>query len=97
MREEDIMRLLGGIGGVITLIETIIGFNEGRIYYSEAVLLIVSIILATVILFSVIKPGNPVPMNWLLFVGIGIIIIVFSSLAGGILTLIAGFIGYTDK
>ncbi|MFX0073971.1 MAG: hypothetical protein ACFE96_00905 [Candidatus Hermodarchaeota archaeon] len=97
MREEDIMRLLGGIGGVITLIETILGFNDRRLYYSEAVLLIVSIILATLVLFSVIRPGNPVPMNWLLFVGIGIIIIVFSSLAGGILTLIAGFIGYTDK
>jgi hypothetical protein len=97
MREEDIMRLLGGIGGVITLIETVLGFNERRFYYSDAVLLILSIILATLILFSVIRPGNPVPMNWLLFVGIGIIIIVFSSLAGGILTLIAGFIGYTDK
>jgi len=36
-------------------------------------------------------------MNWLLYVGLGIIIIIFSSLAGGILVLIAGFIGYTEK
>lgn len=97
MREEDLMRLLGGLGGAITLIETIIGFNERRIDYSYVIFLIVSIVLAVVILLSVIKPGDPVPLNWLLFVGIGIIIIIFSSLAGGILTLIAGFIGYTER
>jgi hypothetical protein len=36
-------------------------------------------------------------MNWLLFVGLGIVIIIFSSLAGGILILVAGFIGYTER
>jgi len=97
MREEDLMRLLGGIGGVISLIKTIVIFNERRFDYSDVILIIVSIILAVIVLLSVIRPGNPVPMNWLLFVGIGIIIIIFSSLAGGILILIAGFIGYTEK
>ncbi|NHJ21550.1 MAG: hypothetical protein EAX91_11445 [Candidatus Lokiarchaeota archaeon] len=97
MREEDLMRLLGGLGGVITLIETIISFNVRRVDYSYVILLVVSIVLSVVILLSVIKPGDPIPLNWLLFVGIGIITIIFSSLAGGILTLIAGFIGYTDK
>lgn len=97
MREEDLMRLLGGLGGLITLIETIISLNVRMIDYSHVILLVVSIVLSVVILLSVIKPGNPVPLNWLLFVGIGIITIIFSSLAGGILTLIAGFIGYTDK
>ena len=97
MREEDLMRLLGGIGGVISLIEAIMGFNERRFDYSYAILLIVSIVLSVIIILGVVKPGDPVPLNWLLFVGIGIIIIIFSSLAGGILTLIAGFIGYTEK
>jgi hypothetical protein len=97
MREEDLMRLLAGIGGVITLIETSLGFNERNYDTSKVILLIVSIILAIIILLSVLRPGNPVPMNWLLFVGLGIIIIIFSSLAGGILILVAGFIGYTEK
>jgi len=70
LREEDLMRLLGGLGGVITLIETIIGFNERRIDYSYIILLVVSIVLSLIILLSVIKPGDPVPLNWLLFVGI---------------------------
>ncbi|MHA2287656.1 MAG: hypothetical protein ACXABG_02595 [Promethearchaeota archaeon] len=91
------MRLLAGIGGAITLIETILGFNERRFDYSKVVLIIVSVILGVIVILSVIRPGNPVPMNWLLYAGIGIIVIIFSSLAGGILILIAGFIGYSDK
>jgi hypothetical protein len=97
MREEELMRLLAGIGGAITLIETIIGINERNVDSSRVISIVISIILAVLVLLSVTRPGNPVPMNWLLFVGIGIVIIIFSSLAGGILILVAGFIGYTDK
>ena len=97
MREEDLMRLLAGIGGVISLIETILGINERHFDTSKVLLIVISIVLATIIILSVIRPDNPVPMNWLLYVGIGIVIIIFSSLAGGILILVAGFIGYTDK
>ncbi|MBA7583330.1 MAG: hypothetical protein CEE42_15060 [Promethearchaeota archaeon Loki_b31] len=97
MREEDLMKLLAGIGGVITLIETLLGFNEKNIDTSKVILIVISIILAVIVLLSVIRPGNPVPMNWLLFVGVGIVLIIFSSLAGGILILVAGFIGYTER
>jgi uncharacterized membrane protein YfcA len=97
MREEDIMRLLAGIGGAITLIETILGFNERNVDTSKVISIVVSIALSVIVLLSVLRPGNPVPMNWLLFVGLGIVIIIFSSLAGGILILVAGFIGYTEK
>jgi len=97
MREEDLMKLLAGIGGVITLIETILGLNERNVDTSKVILIVISIILAVIILLSVIRPNNPVPMNWLLFVGVGIVLIIFSSLAGGILILVAGFIGYTER
>ncbi len=97
MREEDLMRLLGGLGGGITLIETVLGFNERNFDTSKVISIVISITLAVIILLSVIKPGDPVPMNWLLFVGLGIVILIFSSLAGGILILVAGFIGYTER
>jgi len=97
MREEDLMKLLAGLGGIITLIETISGLNEKNVDTSKVILIALSIILAVIILLSVLRPGNPVPMNWLLFVGVGIVIIIFSSLAGGILILVAGFIGYTER
>ncbi len=97
MREVDLMRLLAGIGGAITLIETILGINERNVDSSRVILIVVSIIIAVIVILSVTRPGNPVPMNWLLYVGLGIVIIIFSSLAGGILILVAGFIGYTEK
>jgi hypothetical protein len=97
MREEDIMRLLAGIGGAIALIDAILGFNGRFIDSSKVIIGVVSIILAIIVLLSVLKPDNPIPMNWILFVGLGIVIIIFSSLAGGILTLVAGFIGYTER
>jgi len=97
MREEDLMRLLAGIGGVITLIESLLGFNVSHFDTSKAMIIVISIVLAVIILLSVLRPSNPIPMNWLLYVGLGIIIIIFSSLAGGILILVAGFIGYTEK
>jgi len=97
MRETDLMRLLAGIGGVITLIETILGFNERNVGTSKVLSIVISIILSVIVILGVMRPGNPVPMNWLLFVGLGIVIIIFSSLAGGILILVAGFIGYTEK
>ena len=61
MREEDLMRLLGGIGGVITLIETTLGFNERRIDYSNVVLIILSIILAVIVLLTVVCTTIPEP------------------------------------
>ncbi|MFX1358150.1 MAG: hypothetical protein ACFFA8_12830 [Promethearchaeota archaeon] len=97
MRNEDLMRLLAGIGGGVALIEAILGFSGRNLDSSRIITLIISIILAVIILLAVIKPDNPVPLNWILLVVIGIIMIIFSSLAGGILTLVAGFIGYTER
>ena len=97
MREEDLMRLLGGLGGAITLIETVMSINERNVDATKVISIVLSIVLSIIILLSVIRPGDPVPMNWLLFVGLGIVILIFSSLAGGILILVAGFIGYTER
>ncbi len=91
------MRLLAGIGGAITLIETIFGINDRNVDPSKVISIVVSIVLAVIILLSVLRPSDPVPMNWLLYIGLGIVILIFSSLAGGILILVAGFIGYTER
>ncbi|MFX0058649.1 MAG: hypothetical protein ACFE85_14595 [Candidatus Hodarchaeota archaeon] len=97
MRNEDLMRLLAGIGGGVALIEAILGFNERNLDSTRIITVVIGIVLAVLVLLAVIRPDNPVPLNWILLVVIGIIMIIFSSLAGGILTLVAGFIGYTEK
>ena len=43
-------------------------------------------------IFSVFKPDNPIPYNWIYLIVFGIVIIVCGSLIGGILVLIAGIL-----
>ncbi|MFX0043528.1 MAG: hypothetical protein ACFE8L_11505 [Candidatus Hodarchaeota archaeon] len=97
MRNEDLMRLLAGLGGVITLIEAILGFGDKRLENVKVITLVIGIILAVIILLSVISPNKPIPMNWIIYVVLGIVMIIYISTIGGILVLIAGFVGYTER
>ncbi|MFX1306669.1 MAG: hypothetical protein ACFFDG_07600 [Promethearchaeota archaeon] len=97
MHNEDIMKLLAALGGVIGLIEAILGFDDRNLEASRVILLILSIILACIILFSIIIPHKFVELNWIICVVIGIVMIIYTSLIGGILVLVAGFVGYTER
>ncbi|MFX1322254.1 MAG: hypothetical protein ACFFAQ_11490, partial [Promethearchaeota archaeon] len=97
MRNEELMRLLAGLGGVITLIEAILGFGDKRLENIKVITLIIGIILAVIILLSVISPNRPIPMNWIIYVVLGVVMIIYISTIGGILVLIAGFVGYTER
>ncbi len=96
MRNEDLMRLLAALGGVIALIEAILGFGDKRLENVKVITLVIGIILAVIILLSVISPNKPIPMNWIVYVVLGVVMIVYTSTIGGILVLIAGFVGYTE-
>ncbi len=97
MRIEDLMRLLAALGGVIALIEAILGFGDKRLENVKVIILVIGIILAVIILLSIISPNKPIPMNWIVYVVLGVVMIVYTSTIGGILVLIAGFVGYTEK
>lgn len=97
MQNEDLMKLLAALGGVIGLIEAILGFDDKNLEVSRVILLILSIILAVIILVSIIVPHKFVELNWIICVVIGIVMIIYTSLIGGILVLIAGFVGYTER
>ena len=97
MRNEDLMKLLGGLGGVISLIEAIMGFDQRNLDTVKIITLIVAIVIAVILLLSIIRPNNPIPLNWILFVVLGIIMIIYTSIIGGILVLIGGFVGYTER
>ncbi|MFX1314852.1 MAG: hypothetical protein ACFE9T_03245 [Promethearchaeota archaeon] len=97
MRNEDIMRLLAGLGGVIALIEAIIGLGEKKLENIKIIVLIIGIVLAVIILLSIISPNKPIPMNWMIYVVLGIVMIVYTSTIGGILVLVAGFVGFTER
>ncbi len=97
MRNEDLMRLLAALGGVLALIEAILDFGDKRLENVKLITLIIGIILAVIILLSVISPNKPIPMNWIVYVVLGVVMIVYTSTIGGILVLIAGFVGYTER
>jgi hypothetical protein len=97
MRNEDLMKLLAVIGAIITIIQAILGFNDNNIEATRIILLIIFIILAAIILISVIIPHKFIELNWIICVIIGLVLIIFDSLIGGILILLAGFVGYTER
>jgi len=97
MQNQDIMKLLAGLGGALSLIEAILGFDDKNIDSSRIILLVLTIVLAVIILLSIIIPHKFVEVNWIICVVIGILMIVYTSLIGGILVLVAGFVGYTER
>ena len=97
MQNQDIMKLLAGLGGVIGLIDAILGFDDKNLDSSKIILLVLSIVLAAIILISIIVPHKFVELNWIICVAIGIIMIIYTSLIGGILVLVGGFVGYTER
>ena len=97
MRNEVTMRFLAALGGIFALIEAILGLDQRRPEDFNVVSTVIAMVLAVIILVSVVRPENPSPLNWMVCVVLGIAMIVYSSLVGGILVLVAGFVGYTES
>ncbi len=97
MSNEDIMKVLAALGAIISLIEIILGFDDRHLDSSRVILLVISILLATIILLSIISPHKLTELNWIICVVFGIVMLVYTSLIGGILVLVAGFAGYTER
>ncbi len=97
MHNEDLMKLLAILGSIIAIIEAILRFSERNLDERTIILSVVSIILAAIIVLSVILPHKFIELNWIICVIIGIVMIVYTSIIGGILILIAGFVGYTER
>jgi hypothetical protein len=96
---EGIAKLLVILGGIIALIEAILSLTGGKglIEFdlglvNKVIAAIIAIILAIIVLLSALKPGDPIPFNEIILIILGIIMIIFSSLIGGILVLIAGIV-----
>ena len=92
---EDLVKLVSILGGIIAIIEaifTLAGRSVQRYYNFGWIAAIIAIIFGILVLFSVFKPDNPIPYNWIYLIVFGIVIIVCGSLICGILVLIAGIL-----
>lgn len=93
---EKIMKILAIIGGILALLEGILGFFGAAfsVFWGFPIIgPIIAIILGIVVILSVIRSGNPIPFTWIVLLILGILVIIFGSLLGGILVLIAGILG----
>ena len=96
---KGIAKLLAIIGGIVALIEAILSLTRGKGIVdlnfglvNNIIAAIIAIILAIIVLLSALKPNKPIPFNAILLIILGIVMIIFSSLIGGILVLIAGIV-----
>jgi hypothetical protein len=89
---EQIMKILTIIGGIVAIIEGIWQFFAPawvafwHVPYLNAVVLLILGILA---LLTGLK-GKPIPFTWVI---LGILILIFGSLLGGVLLIIAAILG----
>ena len=97
---EEVAKVLAILGVVIAIIEAIL-ILIGRSFLSYYPLgwigAILSILIAIIVLLSAVRPNDPIPLHWILLIILGILLIVFGSVIGGILILIAGIIKLIDN
>jgi hypothetical protein len=92
---EQIMKILTIIGGIVAIIEGIWQFFAPawvafwHVPYLNAIVLLILGILA---LLTGLK-GKPIPFTWVMLLILGILILIFGSLLGGVLLIIAAILG----
>jgi hypothetical protein len=93
------MKLLAMIGGIVGLIESIIGFFfSWSIIYIWIAGPIIGIVLSVLVLLSVYRPGNPIPYKGIFLLIFGIIMLIITpAVIGGVLVLVAGILGLIAK
>lgn len=83
--------LVGVVFAIIDMINGVQAANIERILYS-----LLGIVFSIVVLFQCLKPDNPIPYHWLLFIIFGILIAIFANLVGGIVVIIGGLVALID-
>ncbi len=76
--------IIGGLVGVVFAILRIINLDLENILYG-----FLGLVFSIVVIIQCLKPDDPIPYHWLLFIIFGILIAIFAGLSGG---LVAGII-----
>lgn len=98
MENKEIVRTLVIIGGLIGLLQAILGFGNwglgywGLLAIGNIFLSIFGIIIAILTLLSVFRPGDPIPYSAVYLLLFGVLMTLFNAWIGGILVIIAGIL-----
>ncbi|MGV9172088.1 MAG: hypothetical protein ACOC44_13330 [Promethearchaeia archaeon] len=101
MTSKDIAKILIIIGGLIGLIEAIMSLVgnpliTGGWFGLGWVSSVIALIISLAILFSCFKPDDPIPYSAIVELILGILLIIFGSLIGGILVIIGAILLFLD-
>ncbi len=100
--KETTVSYLVKVGGIIGLIQAIIGFESWGLnfwfnfwtplFVANIFLSIFGIILAVLTLLSVFRPGNPIPYSAVVLIIFGVLMTLFNAWMGGIIVLVGGIL-----
>ena len=93
-----LLTILGGLLGLASAILVLTNYDLPATYsaFDRVVSAIVGIVIAVLTLVCAMKPDDLLPWHWLTLFVLGILLVVFSGLWGGVLVIIAALIGLID-
>ncbi len=103
-KNEGLMKFLtiiGGLLGILLPLLAISGVYHGLWAYTvpgvDAVIAaIVAVIFSLLALLAGMRPGDPIPFNWLVLFILAILMFVFGASIGALLVIIAALIGLIE-
>lgn len=107
-KNEGLMKILTILGAVVGLILIILrfaslaGLDVGYtpIINIAALNIVIGLIIGLVIViltfFCALRPGDPIPFNWVVLLILAILLVIFADIWSGVLVLIAALIGLIE-
>ena len=106
-KNDGIMKvlvLLGAVVGLATIILRLANFDAyGFVYPLEdalnvVIIFIVGLVIVIITFWVGLKPDDPIPFHWLMFIILAILLVVFGAgIWACVLVLIAGLIGIIEE
>ena len=101
-KNEGLMKFLtiiGGLLGILLPLLALAGYSTWSIQVGNVNLVIsviVGVIFSLLALLAGIRPGDPIPFNWLVLFILAILMFVFSATIGALLVILAALIGLIE-
>ena len=103
-KNEGLMKFLTIIGGLLGIILPLLAITNVYNLWSytlpqvdHVIAAIVAVIISVLALLSGLKPGNPIPFNWLVLFILAVLMFIFGASIGALLVIIAALIGLIES
>jgi peptidoglycan/LPS O-acetylase OafA/YrhL len=98
---EKLIKILAILGGIIAIIEGVLGVagtNFGNPSDNfRLVSGIAAIGLGIIVLYASFRPDDPIPFDWIVLLILGILLVIFTAIIGGILVIVSAIIAILEE